>query len=83
MKLLKKAQDKLVAAGIQVPGYAQQDRTFWLFPIVVPDVAVAYDALVNIGVDPYLGATQLRVIQPPTGSKYEELAETQEYFDRV
>ena len=83
MKVLKRAQDKLVAGGVKVPGYAKQDRSFWLFPIVVPDIPMCYNALCNIGVDAYLGATQLRVIQPPSGTHYVNVDETQAFFDNV
>jgi len=83
MKVLKRAQDRLVAGGVKVPGHAKQDRSFWLFPIVVPDIPLCYKALCNIGVDAYLGATQLRVIQPPSGSHYANVDETQAFFDNV
>jgi len=83
MAVLKKAQDKLMQAGIHVPGHPCENRSFWLFPIVVPDIPLCYNGLIARGVDAYLGATQLRVIQPPSGSKYEEIVTTQEYFDKV
>jgi len=83
MAVLKKAQDKLMQAGIQVPGHPCENRSFWLFPIVVPDIPLCYNGLIARGVDAYLGATQLRVIQPPSGSKYEEIVTTQEYFDKI
>jgi len=83
MAVLKRAQDKLTNAGIKVPGHVHKERSFWLFPIVVPDIPLCYKALVDRGVDAYLGATQLRVIQPPSGSRFTEIVETQEYFDKI
>lgn len=53
------AQDYLMQNGVKVPGHLAKDRTFWLFPILVPDhqVDFCYEQLNLRGIDAYKGAT--------------------------
>lgn len=83
MQNIKVGQDMLLKGGINCPGHASDFRSFWLFPIIVPDVQVCYKMLNERGVDAYLGATQLRVVEPPHGTKYLEADATKEFFDKV
>jgi len=83
IKRLTKVQNELLKNDIMVPGYACEGRSFWLFPIVVPDVKVLYKMLSDRGIDVYLGATQLKVIEAPTGSKFGDMSPTKEFFEKV
>lgn len=54
-----------------------------LYPIIVPDVNLCYKMLNARGVDAYLGATQLRVVHAPVGSKFAEPDQTNNFFNKV
>ena len=69
--------------GIKVPGYAMSDRSFWLFPVIVPDVKMCSEMLNKRGVDAYLGATQLKKVLPPIGSRYQSPKKMLTFFDKV
>ncbi len=58
-----------------------ENRSFWLFPVIVPDVKLCSDMLNLRGVDAYLGATQLKAIHPAQGYKRPEKMYT--FFDKV
>lgn len=82
-KTLAGLQNNLMKNGIPVPGHAIEDRYFWLFPILVPDVKVCHKMFHEAGIDTYLGATQLKVIPAPAGTTFPEAKETKEFFDQV
>ena len=82
------AQDYLMRNGVKVPGNQVKDRTFWLFPILVPEnqVEFCYEQLNLRGVDAYKGATQLQVIQPPQGYHYQKefsIESTKKFFSNL
>ena len=83
IKRIKTGQDMLVNGGVIVPGHQADVRSFWLFPIIVPDVIACYKLLNLRGVDAYLGATQLKVTESPHGAKYNNTDTTNEFFDKV
>ena len=56
-------------------------RSYWLFPVLVPDLELCSDMLNKRGVDAYLGATQLRKVLPMEGYKMPEKMIT--FFDKV
>ncbi len=78
---LQKAVQKLVAEGVTVPGHAIQNRSFWLFPVIVPEVKTCSDMLNKRGVDAYLGATQLKPVHPIDG--YKKPLKMYSFFDKV
>jgi dTDP-4-amino-4,6-dideoxygalactose transaminase len=80
---VKKAQDQLVSDGVQVPGSANDFRTYWLFPIMSEQTWDVYKKLDNKGIDVFKGVTQLDVIHPPLGSDYKTPENTVEYFKRL
>ena len=69
--------------GVIVPGSQSDKKFFWLYPVIVPDRELCYKMLNEKGIDAYLGATQLKPVVTPTGSKYKEPAETVELFDKI
>lgn len=71
-----------MANGVMVPGYAMNERSFWLFPVIVPDVELCSSMLNKRGVDAYLGATQLKKILP-VNYKYKLPVKTISFFDKV
>lgn len=79
---LQRAKNKLVANGVLVPGYAVNERSFWLFPVLVPDLDLCAEMLNKRGVDAYLGATQLRKIMP-VNEKYKLPSKMIAFFDKV
>lgn len=83
LKRITKFQDDLLKNGVEIPGYTAGDRSYWLFPILAPDPVALHKMLVLRGVDAYLGATQLKVIEAPTGSKFGDMSSTKEFFDKV
>jgi len=83
MQNIKVGEDILLKGNVQVPGHQADFRSFWLFPIIVPNLQLCYKLLNERGVDAYLGATQLKVIDPPHGSKYPEADATREFFDKL
>ena len=83
VKRVTKVQDELIKNDIKVPGHRAEGRSFWLFPIIVPDVKVVLKMFEEKGVDAYLGATQLKVIESPNGSKFKDMSETKEFFEKV
>jgi len=83
VKRVTKVQDELIKNDIKVPGHRSEGRSFWLFPIIVPDVKVVLKMFEEKGVDAYLGATQLKVIESPNGSKFKDMSETKEFFEKV
>lgn len=54
--------DEFTKAGIFVPGYKIRNRSFWLFPIVVPNRYLFNDFLYNKGINTMRGATQLTLV---------------------
>jgi len=71
-----------MANSIMIPGYAMNKRSFWLFPVIVPDVELCSKMLNKRGVDAYLGATQLRKILP-VNDKYKQPIKMISFFDKV
>lgn len=80
---IKFGQDMLLEGGIKVPGHKADIRSFWLFPIVVSDVQKCYRRLNEVGVNAYLGATQLKIVESPPNSKFPSPEKTREFFDKV
>ena len=68
--------------GIICPGYKIRERHFWLYPVLVPDINLCQRLLVTQGIDAYLGATQLKVIQPPSGNYY-DIEKTKDFFEQI
>ena len=54
-----------------------------LYPVLVSDVEMCYKLLNMSGIDAYLGATQLDLVESPIGSKYKYPKETFEFFNQV
>lgn len=80
---VKQAQNQLVADGVEVPGHANDFRTFWLFPIMTNQAWDVYNKLDAKGIDVFKGVTQLDVIHPPLGSNYKTPTNTVEFFKRL
>ena len=78
---LQKAVDKLRSQGIKVPGSEISGRSFWLFPVIVPELKACSDMLNKRGVDAYLGATQLKPVHPNFG--YKKPSKMYSFFDKV
>jgi dTDP-4-amino-4,6-dideoxygalactose transaminase len=79
----KEGQKVLLEGGTEVPGSKADQRYFWLYPIIVPDVDLCYKLLNAKGIDAYLGATQLDLIESPVGSRYKYPQETLDFFNRI
>lgn len=75
--------NQLTKNGIQVPGSDADKKFYWLFPIIVPDTEFCYKMLNDLGIDAYLGATQLKPIEPPVGSRYQIPTETVQFFEKI
>jgi dTDP-4-amino-4,6-dideoxygalactose transaminase len=56
--------------GLSVPGSKSLNRSYWLYPVIAPDVSQAYEALNSSGIDAYRGVSQLDMVEPPEGSRY-------------
>ena len=54
-----------------------------LYPVLVSDVEMCYKLLNKSGIDAYLGATQLDLVESPIGSQYKYPKETFEFFNKV
>ena len=76
----KIGQEMLLKHGIKLVGYAVENRSFWLYPIIVPDIDLCLKMLISRGVDAYRGVTQLDIIESPVGSNYKYPQETLDYF---
>jgi dTDP-4-amino-4,6-dideoxygalactose transaminase len=76
-------QQILERNGIFVPGTQADKKFYWLYPIIVPDQELCYDILNKKGIDAYLGATKLKPVPTPIGSKYEDPKETIEFFNKI
>jgi len=70
VKKLRDAQDQLTKNGVMVPGRAIPNRAFWLYPIITENPKLAFEILNKRGVDAYLGATQLDLVESPIGFNY-------------
>jgi len=79
----KDGEKILLDGGTVVPGHKADLRYFWLYPLIVPDVELCNKLLNLRGVDAYLGATQLDVVESPIGSKYKYPQETLEFFKHI
>lgn len=73
----------LESNGVIVPGTKADKKFFWLYPVIVPDQELCYKLLNKKGIDAYLGATQLKPVEAPIGSKYIEPKETIEFFNKI
>lgn len=51
--------------------------------MIVPDPKQCYKILNDKGIDAYLGATQLKPVEPPIGSSYKPAKETTELFENI
>lgn len=51
--------------------------------MIVPDVDLCYKLLNQKGIDAYKGATQLKPVEAPVGSKFESPKETNEFFPKI
>lgn len=51
--------------------------------MIVPDAKLCYKMLNDKGIDAYLGATQLKPVEVPHGSKYKPAKETTDLFDKI
>lgn len=69
--------------GIILPGTKSERKFYWLFPVIVPDKELVYTLLNKKGIDAYKGATQLKPIPAPVGSKYIEPEETNSFFNNI
>lgn len=67
MKKYFVAQEALTRAGIFCPGYKSTDRSFWLFPIIVPNKLLFVQYMLEAGINAYRGATQLAYVKPKPG----------------
>lgn len=76
-------QKILQSNGIIVPGSDSDLKFYWLYPIIVPDRELCYKILNKKGIDIYLGATQLKPVVTPIGSKYDVAKETNEFFEKI
>ena len=76
-------QQILEKNGIMVPGSQSDKKFYWLYPVIVPDRELCYKMLNDKGIDAYLGATQLKPVVTPMGSKYKEPSETIELFEKI
>ena len=83
MALQTYAQDRLIEAGVTIPGAKVEGRNFWLYPFVIDEKDFAYEAMNKRGVDIYRGATQLRLIEPPQGHSYDYPAQSAKYMKKV
>ena len=54
-----------------------------LYPVIVSDPEMCYKLLNMRGIDAYLGATQLDLVEAPIGSKYKYPKQTLEFFNKV
>ncbi|OMJ82350.1 hypothetical protein SteCoe_16948 [Stentor coeruleus] len=70
----------LTDGGVLVPGYKSDRKMFWLYPVIVDDATKAYSKLNNAGIDAYRGISQLNKIDPPVGSSYTPIEETNKMF---
>lgn len=73
----------LESNGVIIPGTKADKKFFWLYPVIVPDQELCYKLLNKKGIDAYLGATQLKPVEAPIGSKYIEPKETIEFFNKI
>ena len=83
VRKLSYAQNQLTRAGVKVPGSACQNRTFWLYPILTENPKAAFEILNNRGIDAYLGATQLDLVESPIGYRYKYPSKTREFFRKI
>lgn len=70
----------LTDGGLIVPGSKSDRKMYWLYPVVVDDATKAYSKLNKAGIDAYRGVSQLNKIDPPVGSSYAQLEETNKMF---
>lgn len=82
-KNIQEGTDILSSAGIIVPGYKHDNRTYWLYPIVAENTLRAYKDLNNSGIDAYKGITQLNCIDPPVGDSFSHPKIAQGMFEKL
>ena len=80
MEKLHQGTQILTDGNVQVPGSKSNRKVFWLYPIVVDDTTKAHEKLNNAGIDAYRGISQLNKIDPPIGSSFKDIPETNKMF---
>ena len=83
MEKLRKGTDILTAGNITVPGFLTQRKVFWLYPIIARDAVKDCKILNDSGIDAYKGISQLNKIDPPIGSSFAEITETEKMFSTL
>lgn len=83
IRKLSQAQSQLTQAGVNVPGRDCKNRTFWLYPIITENPKLAFEILNARGIDAYLGATQLDLVESPIGFAYKYPTKTKEFFQKI
>lgn len=73
---------KLVDAGIFVPGHMQEQRNFWLFPLVVENRDLFIKYMLNKGVLAVKTSTQLKEVKPDS-ENYQHAPMTRWLMDNV
>ncbi|KAL4471978.1 hypothetical protein ABPG72_018480 [Tetrahymena utriculariae] len=83
IRKLRNAQTDFTSNGVTVPGRACKNRTFWLYPIITENPKLVFEILNARGVDAYLGATQLDLVESPIGSQYKYPQKTKDFFQKI
>eukprot|EP00743_Colponemidia_sp_Colp-15_P005348 GILK01005750.1.p1 GENE.GILK01005750.1~~GILK01005750.1.p1 ORF type:complete len:424 (+),score=54.88 GILK01005750.1:45-1316(+) len=73
----------LLPKNITVPGMAADLRNFWLYPICVENRDAVLRQLNMRGVDAYVGATQLKLVEPPGYGSYPQPVNAKRIMDTV
>lgn len=83
MEKLRKGTEILTTGNVVVPGALTYRKVFWLYPIIVKDANRDCKILNDSGIDAYQGISQLNKIDPPIGSSYQEMSETNQMFSNL
>lgn len=83
MEKLNKATQVLTDGKVFVPGHQTKRKVYWLYPVIVNNANLDHVSLNNAGIDAYRGISQLNKIDPPTGSSYPQIPETNKMFNAL
>jgi perosamine synthetase len=80
MSKLHIATKLLSENNLVVPGHKTERKIYWLYPVIAPNTTDTYNILNKSGIDAYRGISQLNKIEPPAGSSYKDIEETNKMF---
>eukprot|EP00744_Colponema_vietnamica_P000667 GILI01001178.1.p1 GENE.GILI01001178.1~~GILI01001178.1.p1 ORF type:complete len:500 (+),score=142.25 GILI01001178.1:87-1502(+) len=75
--------ESLLCPNVIVPGKKAFLRNYWLFPVLVSDRINVFNELVAAGLDSYLGATQLALVEAPQFAQYRDPVAARHLMENV